>query len=284
MAKLPNTLDELRREIDAIDDRLHDLIAQRTAVVRRIAEIKGKGPVLRPGREARILRHRLSVAAGDPLPAAVFARVWRELISAYCRLQGPLQVAVCAPVKSVGYWDLARDHFGSATKMSLFHSATLVLRAVSETEGMVGLLPMPHDDDTDPWWRHLATGPEPALRVVARLPFTANPGARFEDLQAVVVARVAEEDSGDDVSWLVVSAEERISRRSLNDLAQGVDFDAQVLAGHDEGSGAGYFYLLEVAGHVGRDDARLARLTDRLKAARGRVTPVGAYARPQADA
>ena len=284
MAKLPNTLDELRREIDTIDDRLHDLVAQRTAVVRRIAGIKGGGPVLRPGREARILRQRLAAASGDALPGAVFARIWRELISAYCRLQGPLQVAVCAPVKSVGYWDLARDHFGSATKMSLFHSPTLVLRAVGEVEGMVGLLPMPHDDDTNPWWRHLATGPEPSLRVVARLPFTANPGARFEDLQAVVVARVAEEHSGDDVSWLVVSAEERISRRSLNDLGQTVGFDAQVLAGHDEGSAADYFYLLEVAGHVGRNDARLAKLADKLKAARGRVTPVGAYARPQADA
>jgi len=284
MAKMPDTLDELRREIDAIDDRLHDLIGQRTAVVRRIAEIKGKGPVLRPGREARILRHRLAAAEGDVIPGAVFARVWRELIAAYCRLQGPLQVAVCAPVKSVGYWDLARDHFGSTTKMSLFHSPTLVLRAVGEVDGMVGLLPMPHDDDTDPWWRHLATGPEPSLRVVARLPFTANPGARFEDLQAVVVARVAEEDSGDDVSWLVVSAEERVSRRSLNDLMQAAGFDAHVLAGHDEGSSSDYFYLLEAAGHISRDDARLATVAEKLKAARGRVIPVGAYARPQVGA
>lgn len=282
---MASALDDLRREIDAIDDSLHALIEKRTAVVRRIAEIKGAGPVLRPGREARVLRKRLAQAAQDPLPGAVFARIWRELIAAYCRLQGPLQVAVCAPTKSVGYWDLARDHFGSATRMNLFHSPTLVLRAVSEGDGTVAILPMPRDDDDDPWWRHLGTGPEPAPRVVGRLPFTANPGARFEDLQAVVVARVAAEDSGDDVSWLVVAAEERLARRSLNDLVQAAGLDAHVLAGHDEAAaGVGTFYLLEANGHVAAGDARLAALTQKLKSARGRVTPVGAYARPQADA
>ena len=53
----PN-LDELRRRLDAIDDRLHDLILERAAVVESVAALKQSTgqPSLRPGREAEILR------------------------------------------------------------------------------------------------------------------------------------------------------------------------------------------------------------------------------------
>ena len=48
------TLDDLRRQIDAIDDQMHDLIMRRTEVVEAIGKEKrdGKVPAFRPGREA----------------------------------------------------------------------------------------------------------------------------------------------------------------------------------------------------------------------------------------
>ena len=150
-------LDALRREIDEIDARILEAIVARTAVVRRVGEAKGGGPILRPGREAKVMRALLA-GPDTGLPQPVVGRIWRELIAAYCRLQGKLEVAVCAPEKSVGYWDLARDHFGSATRMSLHKSPTVVLRAVSEGDATVGILPLPQDGEADPWWRYMSGG------------------------------------------------------------------------------------------------------------------------------
>ncbi len=268
-------LDALRREIDEIDARLLAAIAERTAVVRKVGAAKGGGPVLRPGREAQVLRKLLAEDSG--LPGPVIGRIWRELIAAYCGLQGPLEIAVCAPEKSVGYWDLARGHFGSATKMSLHKAPAVVLRAVSEQTGTVGILPMPQDGEADPWWRYMSSG-ENTPRVIGRLPFIDSPGARFEDLQAMVVAQVPFDESGDDASWLVVSTTAEISRRSLADQLNALGFTPQALASHNEG-GAGWYHLLEVDGFVEADDAKLDAFVKKL-GGDAHVAVAGAYARP----
>lgn len=268
-------LDALRREIDEIDARLLAAIAARTAVVRRVAEAKGRGPVVRPGREANILR-RMLTGADTGLPNPVIGRIWRELIAAYCRLQGPLEIAVCAPEKSVGYWDLARDQFGSATKMTLHKSPAVVLRAVSEGTGTLGVLPLPQDGEADPWWRAM-TGRSEEPRVIARLPFVDNPGARFEDLQAMVVGKVPFEESGDDVTWLVVSTTAEISRRSLADHLKALDLNGRAVASRVE-PGAGDSHLFEVDGYVTAADPRFGDYVRRV-GGDAHVSVAGAYAR-----
>ncbi|TAN57065.1 MAG: chorismate mutase, partial [Magnetospirillum sp.] len=83
------TLDQLRREIDRIDDTIHDLLMQRSAVVESIAAAKPAGRVtLRPGREAAILRRLLGRHRG-PFPKMALVRIWREIMGALVALQGP---------------------------------------------------------------------------------------------------------------------------------------------------------------------------------------------------
>lgn len=270
-------LDALRREIDEIDARILEAIVARTAVVRRVGEAKGGGPILRPGREAKVMRALLA-GSDTGLPQPVIGRIWRELIAAYCRLQGKLEVAVCAPEKSVGYWDLARDHFGSATRMSLHKSPTVVLRAVSEGDATVGILPLPQDGEADPWWRYMSGGADNMPRVIGRLPFVDNPGARFEDLQAMVVACLPFDPSEDDVSWLVVTTSEQISRRSLTDHLTAVNLGGRAITSFAEG-GAGDAHLFEVDGYVTPDDVRLKEFAERV-GGNARLSAAGSYARP----
>src|SRR3546814_1210062 len=54
MTKPKESLEDLRREIDAIDTRLHDLIMQRAALAGRISAAKGEASMasIRPAREA----------------------------------------------------------------------------------------------------------------------------------------------------------------------------------------------------------------------------------------
>src|SRR5262245_56213674 len=99
MPPADKSLDSLRREIDSIDEAMHDLLMRRALLGNRIRQAKGSGgeaPIYRPGREAAILR-RLIARHSGPLPAAVVVRVWREIIAALTALQGPLSVAVFAP-------------------------------------------------------------------------------------------------------------------------------------------------------------------------------------------
>jgi len=277
-------LDALRNEIDALDDRMHELLMRRTEVVQRIASVKRRDgeplSYMRPGREAVILRRLLARHQGE-LPKTVVARIWRELISALCRIQGPLKVAVLAPEKSVGYWDMARRQFGSSTPMTLHRSAQNVLRAVAAGGGTVGILPLPHDDEQDPWWPHLAAGGDTAPQVIGRLPFLRDNSGQFEDVSALVVANMAPEASGEDASLLAVTVEQEISRGRLMELMRQAELPAHSIASRRNlDVGAIELHLLEIQGFVPRGDPRLGRFLDLAKQTVQRAVPLGAYALP----
>src|SRR5258708_30048486 len=185
MATSTSALDDLRRRIDQIDDQLHDLIMQRAEIVESVARAKKRGGIatVRPGREAALLRRLVERHRGR-FPRTVLVRLWRELISGAISLQGEFAVAVHAPGAIPDYWDLARDHYGSHMPMLAFHSAGEVLRALSEGRAAVGVLPMPAEGESAPWWPLLTASGASAPRVIARLPFAGAGNAPGRGTQA----------------------------------------------------------------------------------------------------
>lgn len=276
------SLEALRDEIDRLDDQLHDLLMRRADLVAQVAEAKRgtADAVMRPGREATVMRHLLERHHG-PLPRAAVARIWREIISAMVRLQGPMTVAVYAPEKSVGYWDLARGHYGSSTPMTLHRSPNSVLRAVTENAGTAGVLPMPQEDDVDPWWPGLAGGSEDGPRIIARLPFVGQGEGRFEDLSALVVGTCESDETGEDASYLIVSVERGVSRAKLQEHLNSVGLAGHTVATTDStGDRFEEAHFVEIGDFVARKDDRIGALISRAEGAVNRVVRVGGYAAP----
>ena len=86
-------LDDIRREIDHIDDAIVDLLARRIAAAERVRGHKfpsgGSAPSpIRPAREAAILR-RLLGRAGDTVPADLLVRLWRIILTSSTLAQAP---------------------------------------------------------------------------------------------------------------------------------------------------------------------------------------------------
>jgi chorismate mutase-like protein len=275
-------LGDLRAEIDRIDQQILDLLIERSAVVRRIGEVKGDRQdgraALRPAREAQILR-RLAARAGGRFPTAVLVRMWRELVAAHTRLQAPLSVAVFARSEDAQrVWDLARDHFGSATPMVLVDRPMQALRALGDGSATVAVLPLPGDDDS--WWVSLMSDQDPRLRVFARLPFVAGNAADGEELRALAIGQLDLEASGADLTLLALEAEPGLSRARLRELLVGAGLAPDWAAAWRQPSSPQALHLVEVDGFVPDGDPRIAALR---QAARGeilRVLPVGGYARP----
>ena len=128
-------------------------------------------PIARSGRHARPRSCGGSRSARrGRFPTAVLVRMWRELLAAHTRLQAPLSVAVFARQEDAQrIWDLARDHFGSATPMTQVDRPIQALRALGDGSATVAVLPLPGDDES--WWVALMSDQDPRLRVFARLPF-----------------------------------------------------------------------------------------------------------------
>jgi chorismate mutase len=254
------SLESLRQEIDRIDMAVHDLIMQRTAVVEKVAALKETvGPaVLRPGREAEILR-RLVARHSGPFPRATLVRLWRELIGGMIGLQGPIAVAVYMPDRGAGYLELARDHYGTYTPMMPLRSPGQVVRAVADGSATVGVMPLPDLENVEPWWISLMGDSGDLPRIIARLPFAGPGPGRGDGIEALAIGRIAPEATGYDRSWLALETTPDISRGRLRSVLGAAGIEPTLLAATQR-SDENWLHLAEISGLLTADDRRIARL------------------------
>ena len=273
MEKTKPSLDDLRREIDEIDESLHDLIMRRTAVVEHVAEAKGSqtGSGMRPGREAAILR-RLAARHEGPFGRGSLLRIWREIFATLTAMQGPYSAAVFAD-EADGLWDLARDHFGSYTDLAGCATRREVVAGVAAGTRTHGVLPYPAETDERPWWAGLWSADAP--QVVLRLPFAEAGNARDRGSSALVIARVAPEASGDDRSLLLMEMAAEVRRPVIGEMLAAAGLGGKIVCAAADGTNQ---YLAEAEGFVEDGDSRLATLAEQENVERLRV--IGAYPSP----
>ena len=271
-------LSSLREEIDSIDDQLHDLIVRRADIAAAVRSSKGNSSVWRPAREAQIVR-RLIARHKGPFPRSTIFRLWREIVSAMVRLQGEFTVAVYSPEGSHPCREMARDHFGAGTPLSLHSSVNAVLTAIQEGEATVGILPIPEDGEDSPWWMTLTTMEiKRGLSVCARLPFVPIEVNRSES--ALCVAKIEASPSGDDRSFFVLRTLPEVSRTRLQEAIAAADLELIRLIGRDEQLEDEPIFLSELEGFIEPNDARIAYLTDPVQGVAKGAFFLGVYATP----
>ena len=279
MLPTPPDLAELRLRLDEIDDRLQDLLIERAGIVSVVAASKREGnhAAFQPGREAQIIRRLVDRHRGE-FPVATLVRMWREMLAATVRLQSPFAVAVFAPVELQGFWDLARDHYGSHTPMSAYRSIGQVIRAVTEGQASVGVLPMPQEGEIDPWWRYLLSQDLDAPRVVARLPFGARGNARGDGTDALAIGRGVQQETGQDRVLLAAEFSADTSRGRIFQTLSSLGMLCTFFTSYEHAGSA--LNLIEIEGFVPITDPRLESFRAHFGSELHRLLPLGGYASP----
>jgi chorismate mutase len=273
-----SALADLRREIDQIDNAIHDQLMRRGELQAEIGRAKTSSEVyLRPGREAMVLR-RLIARHRGPFPKAVLVRIWREIFAAGLSLQNQFSVAVLADGGRAGLGNLARDHFGSLTPIREAGSAPRVLQMVADGDATVGVLPMPESEEAEPWWLNLTGRADRTPRIVARLPF-APPISTAGRAEALAVGLSAQEDTGDDRAYLVVETGGQASRSAVKRAIEAAGFRVRDWKSGPAAASPARA-LVEVDGCVAPDDPRLAELPRAGGEAVAAAWSVGGYASP----
>ncbi len=280
------SLDDLRREIDAIDNNIHDLIMRRTQVVEQVREAKrGQTVKIRPARECSIL-YRLMERHKGPFPKRELARIWRELIAATLSFEGPFSIAVHTPEESDGErhdrrWSLARDQYGSFTPATGYTSARRLIDAIRTQRESVGVLGVPGRNEASPWWPHLVSRAPDTPRIMNRLPFIGAPKDRTAEDQALVICPIVSEPTGRDRTYLAVESDDELSLDRLSTALRNTGMEPVFTTSwRDPEAPSRYLCLAEVEGFVSDEDRKILRLGEALEGAAASIMTIGGYGLP----
>jgi chorismate mutase / prephenate dehydratase len=264
------TLDELRRQIDSIDDAMHDLLMKRADLAAQVRVAKGPGGVIyQPGREAQILR-RLARRHRGSLPVATLVGIWRAIIGASNRLQASQTIAV--PIRPDWLTQEALRHFGASAPLAPVKDMHAAIDLVRRGKAQLALCEI-SAREKKPWWLECGRAGQPM--VVAAVPFAAN-GAS----QAMVLARSSFSPSGEDRGLVAVNS--RGTAAAVMKAAGAVGLKPLAVRASAMVKRR-RVVLLETEHYVTQDAERLGDLHARLKLAPGDVWVVGGFAVPLAD-
>ena len=192
MAKAPETpkLEDLRKEIDRIDEAMHQLLIERSEIIDRLIAVKRSsdtGSAFRPAREAEMMRRLVKRHRGI-LPLDTAESIWRVIISTFTYVQAPFAVHADLSAGDALMRDSARFHFGFTVPFVPHMGAAAVVAAVSDSKGDLGLVPAFALASAGAWWSALEFDAAP--KIIARLPFVERPDHPAA-LPVFVLSRVA---------------------------------------------------------------------------------------------
>ena len=145
---MSRTLPQARAEIDALDENIQRLIAQRARIAQEVAHIKlaqgDTGDHYRPAREAEVLRRAIArnqQPDGGPLTDEVIARLMREIMSACLSLESPLTIAYLGPEGTYTQAAVLK-HFGDAVRERPLAAIDEIFRDVESGAADYGVVPV----------------------------------------------------------------------------------------------------------------------------------------------
>ena len=137
---MTDTLKKIRDQIDAIDDRILELLNKRARLAQEIGGAKRGTNKYRPEREAQVLR-RLAAANGGPLPQRAVAHLYLEIMSACRALEDGITVAYLGPQGTFSE-EAARRQFGGQALLQPCASIDEVFRSVEAGQSGYGVVPV----------------------------------------------------------------------------------------------------------------------------------------------
>ena len=135
-------LEPLRKQIDALDERIVELLNERARVVVQIGKVKQQhnSPIYAPDRERKVL-DKVRKLNNGPLPDRCLEAVYRELMSGSFALEKPLRIGFLGPAGSFSH-SAAVMKFGSSVDYVPLSDIPGVFEEVVRGHTDYGLVPV----------------------------------------------------------------------------------------------------------------------------------------------
>ncbi len=145
--KARKPLTQLRKEIDALDDKILELLNSRARLALKVGEskVKSKRNIYAPDRERKIYS-RLNKLNKGPLPKQAIRNVFGEIISASRSLEQTLKVAFLGPVATFTH-QACMQHFGQSAEFTPKNDIADVFDDVDRGKVDFGVVPIENSSE-----------------------------------------------------------------------------------------------------------------------------------------
>ncbi len=136
------SLEVLRQDINAVDDRILELLNRRAGLVIEVGRLKTREnrDFHVPNREREIYE-RLAAVNPGPFPTEALRSVFREIISASLSLESPMKVAFLGPKATFSHL-AAMQHFGLSAELVPQKAIPAVFEDVEKGRALYGVVPV----------------------------------------------------------------------------------------------------------------------------------------------
>lgn len=140
--QMPQSIDDLRRAIDAVDEEIVASISRRAEYARAIGALKDAQDAVTfvPARERAVLQHVESVNRG-PLPNEAMRGIFQQIIAASRNLEQPVSVAFLGPLDTFSHY-AAILRFGTTSNLVPADSISDVVDLVEHGKAHYGVVPI----------------------------------------------------------------------------------------------------------------------------------------------
>jgi chorismate mutase/prephenate dehydratase len=141
------TLDELRADINRVDDELLKLLNERMEYVKQVGELKKNdgSSIYRPEREKEILKRLCEKNKGALSDEAIEA-IYMEIFAVSRNLELPEKVAYLGPEGSYSH-QVAESRFGAMSHYLPLSSIEAVFKVLQNKEAKFGVVPIENNTD-----------------------------------------------------------------------------------------------------------------------------------------
>jgi chorismate mutase len=220
-------LQELRNEIDEIDQEIINLINRRMSIIPKVSEVKKNNNekfFIKSSREADMIKNLIKKVENNSLKLAVI-NIWRKIITNANNCEQKLKIGIHNPSSQVEYEYIVREYFSQEISITNFDSATNLIAEMEKSLINIGvfLLPNPEvefdkkDTTQKNWWINMANN-RVGLKVYAKIPFFEIASKKNNNLQLVLSAIKEAEPSELDNTILTIEVANSVSKLEVFSL------------------------------------------------------------------
>jgi chorismate mutase len=241
-------LQSFRQQIDKIDSQIINLLEERMRVVSQVTSFK-KGNnekfFIKSAREVDMIKG-LVAQAGENIPPALVANLWRKIITASNMHEQPIRVIINNPRDISDYKYLVKAYYSESVPIVELNNTDELIAEFKKNSAQIAVF----DVSEKTWWIDLASN-EVGLNIFAKTPLI-----KSDDQIELFLAAVKDpEKSSSDSSLLVIEIADNFSERDLIESLESCGFEAKILQ-----TAENTHYLVEIAGFYLKKDQLIAAL------------------------